>query len=344
MPARAKLIPIKTIGDERDNYTFFLINGAAISEQKDIYVLDAKGVFLARYDWGGKFIARTGSSGKGPGDFYYPDSLQLADNNLYVLDKGNYRIAEVGLNLNSVNYYRISPEATFYSQCIPLKSKTFLGNFSRHAEKRGKIGIINRDGKVLSSFFNQYPIAMELNAKYSNPGEIQLHKFRVHIETIPVMGIDEGQSRVLVTFNKPDNPVVFYVYGMDGKLIKRFQYAIKEERYKLSDFYLKASWKEIADPAKIPKEEFIPMVQSVYIFKKHYVAFFSLNHLKKKQIISSRKFCVIFDLTGKVVQRLKIDDGLKVLSLSWEGYVLAAQNDEEISKLYVFELRFQADR
>ncbi len=47
----AGLEEIKTIGDERDDYTFLALTGAVLSKNKDIYVLDGRGFFIAQYDF-----------------------------------------------------------------------------------------------------------------------------------------------------------------------------------------------------------------------------------------------------------------------------------------------------
>ena len=63
---------VRTIGDEREDYTFFSISSVVASEDKDIYVIDSQGNFLAKYTWDGLFKKRIGRKGRGPGDFDLP--------------------------------------------------------------------------------------------------------------------------------------------------------------------------------------------------------------------------------------------------------------------------------
>ncbi len=65
---------VKTIGDDRDNYMFQRLSGAALTEEREIVVCDQLGNFVAKYDWQGNFIHSIGQKGKGPGDFLCPSS------------------------------------------------------------------------------------------------------------------------------------------------------------------------------------------------------------------------------------------------------------------------------
>jgi hypothetical protein len=77
---------VKTIGDEREEYTFFIISSAAFSKNKDIFVLDGQGVFIAKYNWQGNFLKKVGRSGQGPKEFYFARSLTVYGKRLYILD------------------------------------------------------------------------------------------------------------------------------------------------------------------------------------------------------------------------------------------------------------------
>ncbi|MCP4221660.1 MAG: hypothetical protein GY765_43950, partial [bacterium] len=116
----AKLELMKTIGDERDDYTFFSITGAVVSPEKEIYVLDITGGFVAKYDWEGKFLGRTGRKGKGPGDLYYPRAINYFNGKIYLLDRGNRRIAEITPNFDEFDYFKLPTDGSFDSNMVPL--------------------------------------------------------------------------------------------------------------------------------------------------------------------------------------------------------------------------------
>lgn len=337
--ADLELSYLKSIGDERDDYTFFIPVGAVISQNKDIYVLDGKGLFLARYDWNGRFISRMGAKGKGPNDFYFPRSLHILNDTVYVLDKGNHRIAEIGLMMDSANYYPITSKNSFDSYCFALKSGEFLGNFTTLEDNRGRLGIIDRKGMLVRSFFNKFPIELEYNIKkHKKSFENYTHKLRIGVETKPVLGMDEKNENILVSFWKPDNPVVFFVYTLEGKMIKSFKYKLEDETYKISRFYIEASWEEIIDLNKYPNETHALRIDSLFIFKRHYIVFLVFEDYQKKELVNEHRICLVFNPQGKLHGSLKISDKLRIFSISKDGYVLASRSDEEIAKIYLFKL------
>jgi len=193
----------------------------------------------------------------------------------------------------------------------------------------------------VKSFFDQYPVKLEIDI-HNTTGDPKhrLHKMRVAIETLPVFGIDEEKKNLLLSFEKPDNPVIFYVYTVDGKQVEKFFYKIDDTKYKISDFYINASWQDIANPKKFPAKRFIPTVDSLFIHKGHYVVFLSLRDYNKKEQVRSRSFCLIFVPGGKLKHRFQIDSNLRALSLSPEGFLLATKSDEEPTRLYIFKLVF----
>jgi hypothetical protein len=335
----AKLESVKTIGDERDDYTFFSIGSAALSRDKDIYILDTIGLFLAKYDWNGKFIKRIGQKGRGPRDFYMPRSLNYCMDKLYILERGNDRITKIDLDLNTFNYYKIERKDMFYSRFFALKNGTFLGNFSHTRQDDNRLAVVDQEGNVVKSFFDQYPVKLKIDLHKKNGGpKHQLHKMRVAIETLPVFGTDEERKYLLVSFEKPDNPVAFFVYDVEGKPIEKFFYKIDDQKYRISKFYIDASWQDIANPLKSPAKRFIPTVDSLFIHKEQYVVFLSLRDYKKKEQVRSQSFCLVFAPGGELKHRFPIDSNLRVLSISPEGFLMATKSEEEPTRLYIFKL------
>ena len=97
---------------------------------------------------------------------------------------------------------------------------------------------------------------------------------------------------------------------------------------KLSDFYIKASWEEIINPGKHPEESHIPMISSLFIFKRHYVVFLNLLDYQKKELTKMRSFCLVFKSNGELMNQWTVDSALRFFTLSRQGYLLGTKSDE----------------
>lgn len=330
---------IRTIGDERPDYTFYVVNGAIEVDKKFIYVLDTGVSSMNLFKWDGTFVKRTGTRGEGPGDFFYPIAINLLDDRIFLLDRGNRRITEFDRQLNPKAYYRVNNQDVFFSCFYALKDDTFLGNFSRKVANRGKIGLINRKGEMVKSFFNRYPVSNSIDmSKAPATVDQDMHQSRIWIETMPICALNQDRSRLLVSFRKPDNTVTFYLYTIGGKLLSSFSHRIRERNYKISRFYLTASAKDLRDLRKYPDEFHIPVVNALGFYKDHYVVFLNLQDYKKNKLDKVRVFCLIFNSKGKLVKRFPVDDSLRVFCISNNGVILASKPDEEITKIYIHQL------
>ena len=78
----ASLKFVKSFGSGSDDFLFRTIMGAAFGPNKDIYVTDVRGHFLARYDWNGTLIKKIGQRGQGPTDFNAPKQICIFNNKL----------------------------------------------------------------------------------------------------------------------------------------------------------------------------------------------------------------------------------------------------------------------
>lgn len=337
----ASLKLVKTIGDDRDDYTFFILTGAAMSGKKDIYVLDGKGFFVAVYDWKGTFIRRTGQKGQGPTDFYYPRSLSIYKGKLILLDKGNRRIALSGLDLEKFDYFQMPKDHVFENHITVLKNGMFFGNFTDFREGRGRLGIINRYGDLEHSFFNEFPIEMEFDSKKVTEAENFQWLFKKRVisdECIPDFAVDEKRERLLVSFRSPDNPIRFFIYTVAGKKIKEFSYPIPDKRYRFSDFLLNATLEDIRNPKKYPAKSFRPFIYRLFIHKGHYIVNLWLEDRRRNELVRRRGFCLVFNEAGALKGKLALGGAMRFFSISPGGYILAGAFDEEITKLYIYKL------
>jgi hypothetical protein len=72
----ASLKFVKSFDTGTDDFLFMAIKGAAISKNRDIYVVDYRGCYIARFDWNGGLIKKLGQRGQGNGDLPREKILQ----------------------------------------------------------------------------------------------------------------------------------------------------------------------------------------------------------------------------------------------------------------------------
>jgi 6-bladed beta-propeller len=333
---------IKTIGDERDDYTFFIITGADFAKNKDIFVLDGQGLFISKFNWEGKFLKKTGQKGQGPNDFYFPRTLHIFQEKVYILDSGNHRIAESDLELTKFNYYKFPEDRRFDSSFFTLPNGRFIGPFHYSRPNRNRIGVLDKKGNLLYHFFNELPSELGVNMEKianSKNREMQIQHLIVSKESEPYIAVDHARETMLLTFKKPGNPVDFYVYSIKGELQKKFSYPLPA-KYKFFDYYIKTqSIADLRNPNHYPKESHYPFLMGLQIYKGHYIALLWFRDYKKKELVNETYSMLIFNPNGTLKDELKFEDPLKILSISEEGIVLAGKSDEEITKLYIYQLK-----
>lgn len=336
---------VKVIGDDRDDYTFFVLVGAVLSENKDIFVLDGQGLFISKFDWSGKFLKKTGQRGQGPKDFLFPRCLSIYKNRLYLLDAGNNRIAEADLELETFSYIILSKNARFFSRAYILPDGTFVGPFNSIKESRNRIGIIDKDGNVLHHFFNEYPANLGIDVKKiaqskdKNATSMVRHAM-ISKETAPIIGVDDKRQEVLVSHMHPENPFKMYVYSNKGKLLKTLIRPL-DRKYQFFDLYIKVkSYEKIVDPNSYPKKYFRPFLFGLHIHRGHYLAELWLEEYKrKKELVSRTQLLLIFNPDGTFKEEVVLEKDLRLFSISNDGFVLASKLDEETTKLYVYRLK-----
>lgn len=312
---------VKAIGDDRQDYTFFKINSIIMAENnKDIYIADLAGHFIARYNWDGKFIKRIGQQGGGPGDFGIINSLDIYKNKLYVLDYENVRIVEMDPDLNNLNYIKL--QSKFFRYCFPIDDTRFIGDHFSISKDKGRISIVNRDGDLTFHFFDKLPLTLNLNDRKI--------VFLSGLITL-TMNLSPERDKVLVSFYRPNNPIDFYVYNLKGELIKQFNYKA-DEKFRFPSHLMNSR-----EP--VPEKYFSLNVNSVFFYKDNYIAFYSeVSHLSEKEE-KSEDFCLIFNSSGEAIQKIKLDKNIFVFNLSSEGYLLGSELDADISKVFIYQLK-----
>jgi hypothetical protein len=331
---------VKTIGDERDDYTIFGLGDAIITDDNDIYILNVRGNHIAKFGWDGLYKGKFGQKGQGPSDLYFPRSLAYFQGKIFVLDRGNHRIAEINISDGKFQYYKYSQNTRISNGLFVLDDCKFMGIFSEIKRNRGRIGIMDKKFNIIRSFFNKYPIDMDLgNGSFTFKDGMSPDKI-VRITTLnnsfePVYDYDRSSNEIIVSFRSPDNPIRFFVYNIDGKLVREFSYTINEKKYKFSRLFLDTPISKLREPKKWPPR-FEPNLR-VYIHNNHYVAFLALHDFEGKEIVRRRYFCLIFGRDGNLISRIPLNSKLLIIRES-NGFFLASLWEEDIEKLYIYRL------
>ena len=90
---------VLTIGDDSDGIIYQWV-GLTTDDEKNIYLTDLKDFSIKKFNADGRFIAKTGQKGQGPGDFLTPGVIRYHDGFLFVGQIQNPGIQVFDTNLN----------------------------------------------------------------------------------------------------------------------------------------------------------------------------------------------------------------------------------------------------
>lgn len=319
-----KLELVKSIGDEREDYTFFQVSSIVMSENKDIYVADKKGHFIAKYKWDGTFVKRVGNAGAGPGDFGDLRNLDIYKDRLYAYDFGNTRIAELGMDLDILDYIKLNTR--FFRFAFPLDENHFMGDRFLLLKDMGRIRILNRKGVSTAHFFDKTPIGRDFNWKDRKK------LLGLTARGTLMMNISPDRETVLVSFTFCNNPLDFYVYTTGGEQLKHFTYKA-DDKFGFPPHFL--------DYQKRPPERYyFLLVYSVFFHGDGYLVFYEeYSQLGKEKSIQDY-FCLIFNRSGELLQRIKLDRTVRFSYLSPEGYLAGADpGEDDGERIVIYRLR-----
>lgn len=225
---------IRAVGDERENYFFTKNGGIAISDKKEIFIVDKKKFSIVKYNGDGAFITRTGKQGRGPGDFLRPSGIQYFGKKLYINDWMNRRLALTGLKMTHFDYIKILDLTdldgriyTMRSAPIVLDENRFLGINQEYSTEKGRLFTFDKNQKVNTYFFCDLPT--DLNDEKWRIKADNDKRFLFNFFTYPVVGVNHEKKTMLITFETPDIEMRFYLYRFSGELIRQFTYRQNEK-------------------------------------------------------------------------------------------------------------------
>ncbi len=331
-----KLIRVIT-DDEEAGYFFNRISGAVITPCNEIIISDDLQNKLYHFDSEGKFIKQVGQQGKGPGDFYRPRNLDLSPDGkqIYIMDWINRRIAVMATDLTNIRYFSIPDNIMFSSNLKVLdEQRLFCVPYSgipveNDPKKFNRIMILDGKGKQRKAFFS-HP-AMDTSALNLNNSETLR---RINNVSNVVYDFDAKGEKMFVSFNHPDNPIVFYLYTVNGKMIKRFSHQA-DKAYDHNHEYLTV--KKIT--VDVLKNKRLLNIRSVAFCKDAWFVFVGKYHCKTSwKDYDCQYFYLKYDQEGKLLGKYPIPTGFQCFYVSPEGIVLGADPEAETVQLLVYKV------
>lgn len=323
-----RIEPVKNIGGDRENFSFFSIRGACIAGNRNIYVCDSKKNCVAQYDWNGNFIARAGQKGQGPGDFNLPIHISEYGNQLYIYDAKNLRIAVCKADLRNVKFEYIYLKRTCLNQIHILNERTLIADIPDIEGDLGKIGLFDMDGDLIKSFFSYDQFGNTDKKKTEREWVIN------SITGMIRMAVDRNNSEIVVTFKNPSNPIAFYIYGFDGKLKRKFIYPL-DKKYQFPDHFKSIPFKKLSNPMVFPT------VESLFVYKDTYLVFYSLIRSDGDRIETLiSKECLVFNHDGNLITKKAIKNDLEFYQLTDDGFLIGRDINDENPVVVIYECEF----
>ncbi|MCP2604609.1 6-bladed beta-propeller [Candidatus Aminicenantes bacterium AH-873-B07] len=93
--------------EEDENYIFYRVTGFAIDEKENIYILDAGNGRIQKYNKNGKYIKTISQKGEGPEELFFPISIKILNNKIFVYDLRTRRIIKFNLDGKLIDSFRV---------------------------------------------------------------------------------------------------------------------------------------------------------------------------------------------------------------------------------------------
>jgi len=322
----ASLKFVKSFGTGTDEFFFRAIKGAVISKNKDIYVVDYKGCYIAWFDWNGKFIKKLGQWGQGNGDLIGPKDIRIYGDKIFFNDFRNRRIVETDYKLTKLTYRKIYGGQGFTDNWHMIGPNKCVGHcisYSVDFEKEYKVmKLLDFETQESTFFFDKTPIG-ELT-----PKQILSNRYWA-MTYVPVFTIDTESKQVILSFMFPNNPVENYIYSYTGELMDRFSYVF-DKHYKFPEHKRTGS--------KRPKEFDSNVVYRLFVHKGHFISFIGKSKITGREVDSDR-YLLVFDKKTKALKhRIPVPKNLYFNSITDEGYVIGHKEYEDEIKIYIYQL------
>lgn len=327
---------VKIIEDQ-SGHIFSGISDAILTSCKDIIILDGLGNTVSKYDWNGNFINRIGQKGQGPGDFYWPTSVNIFDEKIYILDRLNNRFVEADMELKNLKYFRVIKNRSSKHLAVINSNKFIIDHISLKKPDNNKICIIDKKGDTIRTFFNHTPIDMNSIKKDGKTLS------RLAFISKVTFALNNKSDKLLIAFHTSDNPIVLYLYGLNGELIRKFSYQMDKKYRFVHELYSA----EKVSLSVFKGRHFID-VESVFYYNNHWYIFVSANYYKNVDFelnirnhlkyFENNSFYLKFDENCKLAGKFDINPYFKCFYISKDGYVLGKHPHSESEELVIYKI------
>ncbi|MDD8031469.1 MAG: hypothetical protein PHQ25_05660 [Acidobacteriota bacterium] len=320
----AELKKVLSIGSNQPDYLFMTVTGVVLDEEGNIYVADAGGSFIRKYNPEGVFIKEVGRYGQGPGEFSNSIGPLLYDGQkLYLKDDLNYRIAVLDKELNIENYIKLKGLRASLAKIDNL----FYQISTKPGEPFPQVEIYNLKGDFVSSFFDERPDFFKGRtfSKKDYPAWVMFSRI--------VMAADRAAEEIAVTFTNPGDKIEIFFYTKEGKFKNKIEmdHLIK---YKFSEFRLQF-------PPKYPKKSDQIIVWSIHYMGsgKILLDYWIVRYELEKAVDEKHYLLVVDRKSGRLLHQELVSNDLKVIGVK-DGMLFGAEIAEDIPKVVLYKLDY----
>lgn len=168
---KVELKLVRTLGDinaEDETIAFHMPSGLALDSRGNMYILDTGNHRIQKFSPEGAYIATIGRQGQGPGEFSYPDSIDIDDaDRIWVSDPFNSRVQVLTLEGKEQKTlaFNLANEQVGNIRCTPSGLIMAGGRRFLRAEPDMKeaektlpplFKILDREGNVLGEYGEPY--------------------------------------------------------------------------------------------------------------------------------------------------------------------------------------------
>ena len=321
----AELKKVLSIGSNQPDYLFMTVTGVVLDEEGNIYVADAGGSFIRKYNPEGVFIKEVGRYGQGPGEFSNSIGSLLYDGQkLYLKDDLNYRIAVLDKELNIENYIKLKG---LRGSLAKIDNLFYQIGSAKRGEPFRQVEIYNLKGDVVSSFFDERPDFFKGRtfSKKDYPAWVMLSSI--------VMAADRAAEEIAVTFTNPGDKIEIFFYTKEGKFKNKIEmdHLIK---YKFPEFRLHF-------PPEYPKKSDLILVWSIhYMGAGKILLDYWISRYELEKAVDEKHYLLVVDRkSGRLLHQELVSNDLKVIGVE-DGMLFGAEIAEDITKVVLYKLDY----
>jgi len=318
---------VLSIGDTRDEYEFFSIDDAKMSSKNEIFISDKVGCFVAKYDFKGNFLAKIGRKGAGGSDFGRPLAIEIFQDELYVLDSVNGRIAIINTDFRNRQFSHVKLQSNqIGNNLFTINKNLFLHDiFSMKDNVNGKIRTFDRKGKTLSTFFtlDQY--------EKTESKKDELQRALSFISSKLRISLSHDRREIITTYRYSANPIRLYILDLNGSIKKSLTIKVND-KYTFPAFLSNYPIKYPKTPVHFCKVEGLFSYQSYIIV---FVDFVEADSTLGERI--NQKMFVL-DKKGNVLSEKSLSGTMYFFDLSSDGYLIGTDISRENPAIDIYKL------